>query len=545
MNAPQLQIFPAIKAVPTSTANAASAPGFLNILSEMFLFGDAGAEKGTKAAPMQDLAQSNPGLPSSKSGAHQTTGNNAVNHATGKKPRHGGKKVKQAEDSSTSAAAQSASLVSLFPVLVPETSTPAPTANPGSAISPLAETSAINLQLSQVGTQQPLAGLVAPTATDAATEELTGLPTLGKAPDARTLPAEGSPANKAEQSAVVLRASESLPVAAKSEISGNVSAHGSAAKAKAAVATPEAAGPNIYSLSQQIPSANKPADPSHTAVANANTIPAAPHAKSFDHTPASTTAVHTEKATPVSDDKTFPVHSSAASDGHSSPQPGSSHQKSGDDKQQQQQFSNNTAAPQLQQSVRLQTTQAVQSPTAHQAGIAPAIAPQHATVNAPGHVQAMPSTVDAAPGKNLASQPASVPQYSPVINSSKLIEKLGESEIRIGLQTHDFGPVEIKTLLQNQELHAHISVEHTALRDALAADLPALQKSFEQQRIAVHSLNIQDHSTAWNGGGSSPRHSQQFSNPRNQLAPELKHEPRSTAADPVTPSQITGIDLHA
>jgi flagellar hook-length control protein FliK len=282
-------------------------------------------------------------------------------------------------------------------------------------------------------------------------------------------------------------------------------------------------------------------------VANANTIPAAPHAKSFDHTPASTTAVHTEKATLVSDDKTSPVHSSAAFDGHSSQQPAGSHQKSGDDKQQQQQqqFSNNAAAPQLQQSVKLQTTQAVQSPAAHQAGIAPAIAPQHASINAPGHVQAMASTAGAGLGKNLASQPASVPRYSPVINSSKLIERLGESEIRIGLQTHDFGPVEIKTLLQNQELHAHISVEHTALRDALAADLPALQKSFEQQRIAVHSLNIQDHSTAWNGGGSSPRHPQQFSSPKNQLAPELKQEPRSTAADPVTPSQITGIDLHA
>jgi flagellar hook-length control protein FliK len=132
-----------------------------------------------------------------------------------------------------------------------------------------------------------------------------------------------------------------------------------------------------------------------------------------------------------------------------------------------------------------------------------------------------------------------------VINSTKLIEKLGQSELRIGFQTHDFGPVEIKTLLQNQELHAHISVEHNALRDALAADLPALQKTFEQQRIAVHSVEIQGQGAAWNGSGSSSRHSQQFHHPKNHLEPELQPETRSAAAHPVLTSQVTGIDLHA
>jgi flagellar hook-length control protein FliK len=259
--------------------------------------------------------------------------------------------------------------------------------------------------------------------------------------------------------------------------------------------------------------------------------------------------VHSEKISSVSGEEPSPAHSIAASEGPSSQQPASSHQKSDDDKQQGQQFSNGApASPQLQpQSVKLQVAQGIQSPAAHQTVISLAAQPQHAVSSgAPDHAQTSPSSSTAGSlMKNAAPQPASALQYSPVISSTKLIEKLGQSELRIGFQTQDFGPVEIKTLLQNQELRAHISVEHTALRDALAADLPALQKNFEQQRIAVHSVEIQGQGAAWNGGGSSPRQSQQFNHLRNHLGPELKPEPRTAAADPVVTSQMTGIDLHA
>jgi len=68
-----------------------------------------------------------------------------------------------------------------------------------------------------------------------------------------------------------------------------------------------------------------------------------------------------------------------------------------------------------------------------------------------------------------------LPQTLPVINTAKLIQSMGQSEMRVGMRSNEFGNISISTSTSKDQVSAQISLEHGELAKTLAASLPEMQ----------------------------------------------------------------------
>jgi hypothetical protein len=76
--------------------------------------------------------------------------------------------------------------------------------------------------------------------------------------------------------------------------------------------------------------------------------------------------------------------------------------------------------------------------------------------------------------------PASItmPQALPVINTAKLIQTMGQSEMRVGMRSNDFGNISISTSATRDLISAQISVDHGELARVITAHVPEIQARF-------------------------------------------------------------------
>jgi hypothetical protein len=68
-----------------------------------------------------------------------------------------------------------------------------------------------------------------------------------------------------------------------------------------------------------------------------------------------------------------------------------------------------------------------------------------------------------------------VPQPLPVINTAKLIQTIGQSEMRVGIRSNEFGNISISTSTTRDVISAQISLDHSELARTLAVHLPEMQ----------------------------------------------------------------------
>ena len=90
---------------------------------------------------------------------------------------------------------------------------------------------------------------------------------------------------------------------------------------------------------------------------------------------------------------------------------------------------------------------------------------------------ALASPSDHSPKTPQTAPPATVvlPQAVPVINTAKLIQSMGQSEMRVGMRSTDFGNISISTSATRNLISAQISLEHGELARTLATHLPEMQ----------------------------------------------------------------------
>jgi len=93
--------------------------------------------------------------------------------------------------------------------------------------------------------------------------------------------------------------------------------------------------------------------------------------------------------------------------------------------------------------------------------------------------------------------PTSVP--SPV-TTAKLVQGMAQSEFRVGMQTQEFGNIDIRTSVARHMFSAQISVEHNDVAKSMTADLPALYHKLADQQVPVASIVIQGQSFATSSG---------------------------------------------
>jgi hypothetical protein len=144
----------------------------------------------------------------------------------------------------------------------------------------------------------------------------------------------------------------------------------------------------------------------------------------------------------------------------------------------------------------------------------------------------------AAPGGTAATVKQEIPIHetpaavsNPLsLHSARLLESLGQSELRVGLKMGDLGNVEIRTQLHHDQLRAEISVERGDLGHTLAAEMPALQQRLRDHDVPMASIVVNHQAAA--GSGSFERGSQQ----QQQMATPMSHvfgvEPMISSSSP-------------
>jgi hypothetical protein len=81
-------------------------------------------------------------------------------------------------------------------------------------------------------------------------------------------------------------------------------------------------------------------------------------------------------------------------------------------------------------------------------------------------------------------------QGSSGINSARLIQSLGETEMRVGMHSSEFGDISVRTSVSQQQMSAQISVDHSALSAAISARIPSMQERFGNEHGVQASVQI-------------------------------------------------------
>jgi len=136
----------------------------------------------------------------------------------------------------------------------------------------------------------------------------------------------------------------------------------------------------------------------------------------------------------------------------------------------------------------------------------PAILTAHITPTAsPVQSASMHAGVTASAAKlSYASDSASpaVTLASPVINSAKLIQSIGQSEMRVGMRSTEFGNISISTTANKDVISAQISLDHGELAKALAAQLPEMQARLGGNRPMDVRIDMSGVATGYGAGTS-------------------------------------------
>jgi hypothetical protein len=106
----------------------------------------------------------------------------------------------------------------------------------------------------------------------------------------------------------------------------------------------------------------------------------------------------------------------------------------------------------------------------------------------------------------------SEPVATSSINTARLMQSMGESEMRVGMHSSEFGDISIRTSVSQQQMVAQISLDHSDLSQAIAAHISTVQAKLGEDygihaSIEVHNLGS---GLANDPGQSSPREQSDF-----------------------------------
>jgi hypothetical protein len=132
-----------------------------------------------------------------------------------------------------------------------------------------------------------------------------------------------------------------------------------------------------------------------------------------------------------------------------------------------------------------------------------------------------------------ATQAAIVAAPGPV-QVAQMVSRIGQSEMRIGMNTSAFGSVEVRTTIHASDVGLVIGSEKGDLRSVLASDMPAIATTLQQQNLRLNSVNfMQGFAFSNNSPGGGGSQQQGFVPPHaavNSIGPEAPVEDSMEAA---------------
>lgn len=157
----------------------------------------------------------------------------------------------------------------------------------------------------------------------------------------------------------------------------------------------------------------------------------------------------------------------------------------------------------------------------------PASAPAIPTIPAAASLSMVGQPPPAAELSKASSPPASAPERplstipSPPepataglgpVQVAQMVTRVGQSEMRIGMNTSAFGSVEVRTVIHASDVGLIIGSEKGDLRTLLANDLPAITNTLQQQNLKLNSVNFMQGFAFSNNssGGGDPQQQRSF-----------------------------------
>jgi hypothetical protein len=135
-------------------------------------------------------------------------------------------------------------------------------------------------------------------------------------------------------------------------------------------------------------------------------------------------------------------------------------------------------------------------------------------------------------------QPDSPTLPAPTLQAGRILERMGQSEMHVGVKTVDFGTIEVHTSLSQDRVGASLSTSHADLRSAMEAELPSLQQAISRHHLQLDAFDVAPH--AGGQGGDSPDHSRSRSFTNEQTGPMLpSRESESALSAPTSSSWMS------
>ncbi|MGO9937770.1 MAG: hypothetical protein ACLPH3_08860 [Terracidiphilus sp.] len=83
------------------------------------------------------------------------------------------------------------------------------------------------------------------------------------------------------------------------------------------------------------------------------------------------------------------------------------------------------------------------------------------------------------------------------INSARVIQSMSETEMRVGMNSSEFGNISIRTMVSQQQVQAQISVDHSELSNAISAHIPSIQAKIGNEYGLHASIEVSQGGTAF------------------------------------------------
>jgi flagellar hook-length control protein FliK len=125
----------------------------------------------------------------------------------------------------------------------------------------------------------------------------------------------------------------------------------------------------------------------------------------------------------------------------------------------------------------------------------------HASPGSPGGSSEKAPGPFPAAGSDMADTTAAA---TPMLQSARVLERMGQIEIRVGLNTANFGNLELHTTVNQDRVAATLATSHSELRAALAAEMPSLERAMAQQQLTLDSFHLDTHAGAQDGNHGAP-----------------------------------------
>ncbi len=151
-------------------------------------------------------------------------------------------------------------------------------------------------------------------------------------------------------------------------------------------------------------------------------------------------------------------------------------------------------------------------------------------------------------GEELPQEPAAAAQPPPsAVPGARVVERIGQAELRVGVNTAAFGNVEVRTAVTENRVAASVVTAHNELRAAMMAEVPSLQQAMEQRQLRLERFDLNPQT----GGQNSGPGAEQQPKPSGGLRAELRSHgisepaPVEEASLPAAWPASAAINVHA